>query len=622
MSSAPPEIAPVMERYRAGDLPGARVAAEAGLAASPDLLPLRALAGMIACQMGDPAGGATHLRLALAAAPHDRATRFNLATALAATGELDEAASVAGDGAGDPKLQRLSAWIAQQQGRFVEAVFAYQAVLAAQPDDFESWNNLGNARAAMGDGEGAVVALERAINLRRDMPALYINLSKLLADLDQPEPRQRTMREAARIAPNDPEVLHELGLAEAGANDRRAAEAAFRAAIANSPGFTPAYLELALLLENLNRVEALESVVEDAERRAGDAPEIGYLRAWVLRRRGKFAEALPLAEAAPDTISAVRRHQLVAELADRLGDMDKAFPAFAAMNRASIDAIPPSTEDFRAEVDAEAARLTPERVAAWSKVEVAPEPPSPIFIVGFPRSGTTLLDTLLMNIPDLHVMEELPVMRQVEEGLDPGALATLDSGEAQALRDRYFEALQLIAPPPRAGMTVVDKYPLHMARMPLIHRIFPDARVILVERHPCDAVLSCFMSNFQLNRAMREFVTLEGAARLYDSVFTCWERATGLLPVNVHRIRYERMVADLEGEMRALLGFLGMPWDEKVLDNRGAAAKREHIRTASYAQVGEAIYTRSAGRWERYREQMAPVLPILAPWAEKMGYSI
>ncbi|MCW3846269.1 sulfotransferase [Sphingomonas sp. LB-2] len=621
MSVPPPELGPVIERYRAGDLPGARVAAEAGLAANPGLLPLRSLAGMIACQMGDPAGGAAHLRIALAAAPEDKATRLNLASALAATGALDEAAQLVADG-DDPRFGRLGAWIAQEQGRLGDAVAGYEAVLAADSQDFESWNNLGNARAALGDSEGAIAALERAINLRRDLPALYINLSKLLADLDQPEPRRTTMREAARVAPNDAEVLYELGLAEAGAHDRAAAEAAFRGAIARTRGFTPAYVELGLLLENLNRIEALESLVEEAARRGVEAAEIDYLRAWVLRRRGAFAEAMVLAEAAPDTINPIRRNQLIAELADRLGDADKAFPAFVAMNQASIAAAPPTAENYLAEVEGEIARLTPEKVAAWSTVEIVPEPPAPVFIAGFPRSGTTLLDTLLMNIPDLHVLEELPVMRQVEGGLDPNVLAGLTSAQVQALRSRYFEALGLIAPPPRAGMTVVDKYPLHMARVPLIHRTFPDAKLILVERHPCDAVLSCFMSNFQLNKAMREFVTLEGAARLYDRAFTCWERAEALLPVNVHRIRYERMVEDLEGEMRALLGFLGIAWDEKVLDNRGAAAKRDHIRTASYAQVTEPIYTRSAGRWERYRAQMAPVLPVLAPWAEKMGYRV
>jgi hypothetical protein len=159
-----------------------------------------------------------------------------------------------------------------------------------------------------------------------------------------------------------------------------------------------------------------------------------------------------------------------------------------------------------------------------------------------------------------------------------------------------------------------------MARMPIVHRLFPDARIILVERHPCDAVLSCFMANFQLNPAMRSFTDLEEAARTYDTVFTAWTRAEALFPLRVQRVRYERMVEDLGAEMRPLLEFLGLPWDEKVLDNQAAAASRGHVRTASYAQVTEPIYQRAAGRWERYRAQLEPILPILAPWAEKMGY--
>ena len=95
-----------------------------------------------------------------------------------------------------------------------------------------------------------------------------------------------------------------------------------------------------------------------------------------------------------------------------------------------------------------------------------------------------------------------------------------------------------------------------------------------------------------------------------------------LLPIDVHRIRYERMVEDLEGEMRPLLDFLGLPWDPKVLDNQAAAAERGHVKTASYSQVTEPIYKRAAGRWQRYRTQLEPVLPILAPWAERMGYEI
>lgn len=621
MTPPPPEIAAMLERIRAGDLTGARTRAEAVLVARPGDPALRSLAGMLACQLGDPAAGAAHLRVALTAMPGDRATRFNLATALVASGELDEALAVAAAG-DDPKLQRIVAWIHQQQGRPAEALAGYAAAVAADPDDFESWNNLGNLRGELGDSEGAIHALERAINLRRTTPALYLNLARLLDGLDRQEARLRTMEEAGHQVPSDAEVQFELGLARAAMHDLDGAEYSFREAIRLTRGFTPAYLELGLLLENLNRIHDLEALVAEAERRGVTEAEFGFLRAWLLRRQGRFAEALVLAEAVPATINPIRRNQLIAELCDRTGDPARAFAAFAAMNAASLAEAVPSDEDYPAEVAAEVARLTPARFGKWTRVEVAPVPAPPIFIVGFPRSGTTLLDTLLMNVPDLHVLEEMPVMRQVEAMIDPDALGSLSGAELSRMRERYFEALESIAPPPRPGMTVVDKYPLHMARIPLIHRVFPDAKVILVERHPCDAVLSCFMANFQLNRAMRPFVTLEGAARLYDIVFTCWTRATELLPVNVHRIRYERMVEDLEGEMRALLGFLDIPWDEKVLDNRGAAAKREHIRTASYAQVGEAIYTRSAGRWERYREQMAPVLPILQPWAERMGYPI
>ena len=227
-----------------------------------------------------------------------------------------------------------------------------------------------------------------------------------------------------------------------------------------------------------------------------------------------------------------------------------------------------------------------------------------------------------MNMPQLHVLEEQPVLFAVENALGgEDRLAVLTSEEANALRRLYFEALDRIQPAP-PGTKVVDKFPLHMAQMPLIHRLFPEAKVIFVERHPCDVVLSCFMASFQLNRAMRSFTDLEEAALTYDAVFEAWTRATSLLPISVHRVRYERMVEDLESEMRALIDFLELPWDPRVLDNRSSAAKREHILTASYSQVTEPIYRRSAGRWERYRTQLEPVLPILAPWAERMGYTI
>lgn len=544
------------------------------------------------------------------------------ATALLAAGQLDEAAQLCAAGGADPALQRIAAYIHQQQGRLVPAAAAYEAVLRAYPGDWESWNNYGNVLIALDRFDEAAGAFQRALQLQSDRVEIVFNLSEALARAERHEERAAVMRTWAEIDGEGARGLTDLGLAEAAVEDFAAAERAFRAAIRQEPGRLEAWLELGLVLENLNRTDDLAALAAEADQ-AGLGAEAHFLKAWALRRQDRFEAALAEAEATPETINPVRRHQLLAGLYDRLGRPAEAFAAFEAMNRASVAAAPPPPGPaWRDTVAAAAARTTPEWVAGWTRFEVAPEPPAPAFILGFPRSGTTLLDTLLMNLPQLHVLEEQPVMRNVEAAIaSDGDLGLMSADEARGIRNYYFQVLAgLAAIPP--GKTVVDKHPLHSARMPLIQRVFPDAKIIFVERHPCDVVLSCFMANFTLNAAMRSFTTIEGAARTYDAVLDAWTRAEALLPLNVHRIRYERMVEDLAGEMRPLLAFLGLPWDEKVLDNQAAAQARGRVRTASYAQVGEPIYTRAAGRWESYREQLAPVLPILAPWAERMGYSL
>jgi tetratricopeptide (TPR) repeat protein len=622
MAQPPASLVPALALYRRGDLAGARTAVEAALATEPGNVELSAFAGFVAAQAGDPAAALPHFRRVLSAAPDDIPAQLNLATALLATGRLDEAGAVCVAGGNDPRLLRIAAYVHQQQGRFAEAAAAYEAVIRAVPGDWESLNNLGNVRSALGEADAAVDAFREAIALKPDMVEMVINLSDALGQAERTAERQAVMREAARISPDHARVQIQLGLAEADIRDFDAAERAFRAAIRLEPGNISAWLELALLLENLNRVDDLAALVDQAEAIAG-GPEANFIRAWALRRQGRFDEALPLVEAVPDSIDPMRRAQLLAEIADRLGQTKRAFAAFTEMNRAALAARPaPLGPTYREAVAADAAMLTPAWVSSWTRINLESAPPAPVFIVGFPRSGTTLLDTLLMNLPALHVLEELPPVGEVQVMLDgQERLAALTSDEANALRRRYFEALAIVAPP-APDQIVVDKYPLHMARIATIHRIFPDARIVFVERHPCDAVLSCFMSNFALSRAMRSFTDLEESALLYDAVFDAWTRATSLLPLDVHRIRYERMVEDLEGEMRGLVAYLGLAWDPKVLDNRASAARREHIGTASYSQVTEPIYQRSAGRWTRYREQMAPVLPILAPWAERLGYKM
>ena len=227
-----------------------------------------------------------------------------------------------------------------------------------------------------------------------------------------------------------------------------------------------------------------------------------------------------------------------------------------------------------------------------------------------------------MGHPGVEVMEERPAIPLVDRSIGGfEALAGLSGADIHEARERYFaEAARHV--PLAPGKLLVDKMPLFLNRVPIICRLFPEARFILALRHPADVLLSCFVSNFRLNQAMSNFLRLDTAAELYDLSFGYWTEATTLLELPVHSVRYEDMVENPEAQLRPLIDWLGLPWNDALLDHRKTAAERGLITTASYAQVHEPIYRRSSGRWTRYARQLEPVFPVLRPWAERFGYEL
>jgi hypothetical protein len=227
-----------------------------------------------------------------------------------------------------------------------------------------------------------------------------------------------------------------------------------------------------------------------------------------------------------------------------------------------------------------------------------------------------------MGHPGIEVLEEEPTLLEAAKLLQPfEKLPTATDEQISAARDEYFRVAARhasLAP----GKLLVDKNPLSMNLLPIIYRLFPDARLILALRHPCDVVFSCYAANFKLNDAMPNFLRLDTAAELYDLSFTYFEKARDLIDLPVHTVIYENVVKDRESELKSLLDFLGLDWNEDVLDHQATAAKRGRIKTASYAQVGQPIYTQAAGRWENFRKHLEPVLPTLEPWVAKFGYTL
>jgi hypothetical protein len=226
-----------------------------------------------------------------------------------------------------------------------------------------------------------------------------------------------------------------------------------------------------------------------------------------------------------------------------------------------------------------------------------------------------------MGHPETKVLEELPMLAAAGRTIG-GALrlSTASADQLAAARATYFEELDRHVEPEFGGL-FVDKHPLNMMRLPLIYCLFPDARVIFAQRHPCDAVLSGFMQSFVLNRAMACFLDIEDAADLYDvamDLFTFGQERTSL---HVQTLVYEQLVEDPEAVLRPVIDFLGLEWQPQLLDHRGTANRRGAIITASYDQVSQPLTTAASGRWRRYEQQLKPVLPVLLPWARRLGYA-
>lgn len=648
--------------FSRGDFATARAQGEAMLRLQPANPTLLQFLGVVSAQAGDAARGAGYFRQAMAQGADTTDNRINLAKALLTLGQVDEAAALCDDPKVRdlPDIQRLRADILKAQGRAGEAIWLYEGLVAANPQDFDAWNNLGNARHVEGDLENALIALQQARVLRPQSALVHINMARVLLALDRHQDACLVFEEAhkldpqdplpllelgraltslghaqaalpplgtaARLNPQDPEIFLAIGTAFSDVANLGQAEQAYRFAIKARPGFAPAWLNLGILLERDNRVDELARLIADAETAGVGGGEIDYLRALSLRREGRLDEALVLARSIlSDALDRSMLEQFVGEIADRLSRTDEAAAAFEEMNRAA--ALSPLGQSvdrgaYQRNIERIEAQTTPDWYAGWAAAPDMSGPPAPAFLVGFPRSGTTLLDTILMGHSRVHVLEELPIIEQIGQSLgDFTRIAELAPEQVAELRSRYFAELETLSPPP-AGALVIDKNPLSMLSMPLIHRLFPDAKIILAMRHPADVVLSCYMQNFKPTEAMSSFLDLTNASRTYDRIFRYWEKCREILPLDIHMLRYEAMVADTEAAVRPLFDFLGLDWEDAALDHQRTAVRRGHIRTPSYAQVTEPVYARASGRWTRYREPMKYALPVLTPWVERYGYSL
>jgi tetratricopeptide (TPR) repeat protein len=522
---------------------------------------------------------------------------------------------------------------AYESGAWAEAERACADVLKSDRDQPDALQVLGNIRARSGDTEAAQPLFERA---RKAAPGNIFILNSLggaYAANGRLAEAQEALEAALRIDGNFPWALQNLGgiLMELG--ERAAARRCFERALMADPRHVESIASLADLAEKDNRLDDARLLLRQALTIAPGFLAARAVDARLALRAGEHAlaesilrEVLAQPRMKPNLRSTAT--MLLGQALEAEGRYPEAFARFREANGINRGLQAPRFEnlDFAAS-PASIAKLTAflrtTDPATWTRPP-ADGRPTPAFLVGFPRSGTTLLQQVLAGHPDITTLEEQDNFRDAhgELLLAPGALERWSELSPETLtkwRAEYWRRVGVKSGSLAAGRIYLDKLPMNLAVMPVIHLLFPDAKFIFALRDPRDVIVSCFRSHFAVNAAMYQFLTLAGASRYYDAVMALAELSRERLPLAVHVVRYEHVVENLRNEATRALGFLALPWADDVLKFTETAGRRE-IFTPSATQVIRPIYSSSIGQWRRYEAELAPVLPVLEPWVKKFGY--
>ncbi len=249
-------------------------------------------------------------------------------------------------------------------------------------------------------------------------------------------------------------------------------------------------------------------------------------------------------------------------------------------------------------------------------------------LTGFPRSGTTLLEQVLDSHSQIISLEEQDILSaDVFPALGSGdhqvpvaeLLNRLTIGEIQQARRRYFDCAEVVLRQAVGERTLIDKNPAMIPMIPVVLRLFPELKLLLAVRDPRDVVLSCYLRYLSLNPVSVCFLTPERTAERYVSDLHGWLKFREQLATPYTEVRYEDMVADLEAEARRVIAFLGLEWEQQILQYREQTASRM-VRSPTYDDVARPIYRRAVGRWRNYESHLESVLPTLEPIVQELGY--
>jgi len=490
------------------------------------------------------------------------------------------------------------ALIEYKKRNFLSAEKLYKKILENFPNDISTLNNLGTTLKELGKNKEAIFYYEKALELKPEDIITNYNLGVVFFKLQE---FQKSIIFYEKIIKMDPKHFQ-------------------------------SYQNLMDIYEKTNNHEKLEDIIAKVKSHLKNNSIIKLYEGILLFKKEKFNEAIKNLEVISFDSDKIKHEKLrvltLGKSYDKIKNFDKAFSSFVKTNEIDFNLKSKNiNKDFYLEkINIRKQFFSKLKKEEWPSLKLPNLQNNPIFMVGFPRSGTTLLDNILSSHPSIEVIEEKSMVPKLIGSLNQltnnnlNNLKNINAEQIQKLRNNYFENLYSHVNSKNNLKIYIDKLPLNIIYIGEIFKIFPQAKFIFSIRHPCDCVLSCFMQNFKINNAMANFFKLEDSAKLYDFVMELWNQYIAIFQINYHEVKYENLVENLETTSRQLLKFLQLPWNDNVLKFFETAKEKKQINTPSYDQVIKPIYSDSAGRWKMYKKQISNSFEILEPWIKKFKY--
>lgn len=608
-----------LDAHCAGQLATAQAYYTRALAAEPCHPDALNLSGAVAFTEGRRQAAIHLIRKAIRCKPDHFDAHLNLAEALDASGRRVEAiatchkalALVPDSAEAHARLALLFA----SDGRAILALAHARVALALDSDAVEALCAKGMALAALRRFDEAGAAYSRALELAPEDLRALTGHAALLRDTDFVSDALALYRRAVALKPEDAALLASLaGLIELN-GDVVAARDLFAAALALEPASAEIRFSYGRCLRDTGDFAAAAAEFEEVLARHAKYGPAHLALVRLKQLPDTPAERKLLARITSDT-SLASRHRVQAafahgELLDRAGDYDAAFARFAEANSIHAQARHAAGERFhRAElaaqidlIDLTLAREYATETSGWSN-----QSELPVFVVGLPRSGTTLIEQIAASHSQVAGLGELRSIQRAARDLAAhnegrARLADWDREFSRSVADRHAAALAERAPGKRRA---IDKNPYNLMRLGMVGALFPRARIIRCHRDLRDVGVSHHTLFFgQGNQYSNDLGDCGFAVRAIDGVGAIWQREMHL---NVLDVVYEELVADLEPQVRRIVDFLGLPWEDKCLDFHSTG---RHINTPSSWQVRQPVYTTSVGRWRRFEKHLGPMLAEL-----------